>query len=324
MSTWTLRTTHRVAALLAALLLAATPDAARAFPDKPIRVIVPWGPGGTSDLSMRKIAEISARSLGQPIVVENKPGASGIIGMAEMVKTAPDGHTLALATGATVFIAPTVRAVPFDPMKDLTPIMNYSGSFHGIVVPAESPWQTIDQLLADAKSKPGVLTYATSGTYDGAHFAMLVISRLRDVKLQNVPFTGGATALTAVLGRHVSFGVLAGFAEQVQAGKLRLLALLDGERMPEFPAVPTLREAGIDWEYPSIMGIVAPPGLPAAVRQKLEASFTASARTEEFQQFMSKIQMPMRIVAGPAFEQTIRREFARYSNAANEFGIKQP
>ncbi len=218
----------------------------------------------------------------------------------------------------------TTKDMRFDPMKDLTPIMNYSGSFHGIVVPVDSPWRSVDELLADAKSKPGVITYATSGTYDGAHFAMLVISRLRDVKFQNVPFTGGATALTAVLGRHVSFGVLAGFSEQVLAGKLRLLALLDGERMPEFPAVPTLREIGIDWEYPSIMGIVAPPGLPPAVRAKLEATFTAAARTEEFTQFMTKIQMPMRVVAGQPFEETIRREFVRYGKAANEFGIKQP
>ncbi|MGE0719294.1 MAG: tripartite tricarboxylate transporter substrate binding protein, partial [Alphaproteobacteria bacterium] len=214
--------TSLIAALVGAALAFVQPAAA--FPDKPIRVIVPWGAGGTSDLSMRKIGEIAARSLGQPIVVENKPGASGVVGMAEMAKAAPDGHTLALATGATVFIAPNLRAVPFDPLKDLTPIINYSGSYHAIVVPADSPWKKLDDLLADAKAKPGVLTFATAGTFDGAHFAMLVISRLRELKFVHVPFQGGATAMTALLGRHVSFGGMSGFTEQVRAGQLRLLA----------------------------------------------------------------------------------------------------
>jgi tripartite-type tricarboxylate transporter receptor subunit TctC len=309
-------------ALAAAAFL--TPMAAgAAWPEKTIRIIVPWGAGGTSDLSMRKLAEITARSLGQPIVVENKPGASGTIGMAEMAKAPADGYTLALATGATVFIAPNLRATPFDPAKDITPIMNYSGSYHGIVVPADSPWKSVDDLLAEAKAKPGVLTYATSGTYDGAHFGMLVISRLKDVRFVHVPFTGGATAMTAVLGRHVSFAVQAGFSEQVKAGKLRLIGLLDGDRMAEFPEAPTLREIGIDWEYPSIMGIVGPARLPPAVRSRLETALLEAARTKEFQDYMQTIQMPMRLADSKEFEAVIQREFARYGKAAAEYGIKQ-
>ena len=312
----------RLSGLLALAMLALAQPAA-AFPDKPIRVIVPWGAGGTSDLSMRKIGEIAARSLGQPVVIENKPGASGVIGMAEMAKAAPDGHTLALATGATVFIAPNLRAVPFDPQKDLTPVINYSGSYHGIVVPAESPWKSLDDLLADAKAKPGVLTFATAGTYDGAHFAMLVISRLKDLKFVHVPFQGGPTAMTALLGRHVSFGGMSGFAEQVRAGKLRLLALFDGDRMPEFPEVPTLREAGVDWEYPSIMGIVGPAGLAPAARARLEKVFSDAANTEEFKAYMATIQMPMRVMSGKEFEEMLQRELMRYRQAAVDYGIKQ-
>lgn len=315
----------RLSRLLATGLLALLPIAApaAAFPDKPIRVIVPWGAGGTSDLSMRKIGEIAARSLGQPLVVENKPGASGVIGMAEMAKAAPDGYTIALATGGTVFIAPNLRQVPFDPLKDLTPIINYSGSFHGVVVPADSPWKTLDDLLADAKSKPGVLTFATAGTFDGAHFAMLVVSRLKGLRFVHVPFQGGATAMTALLGQHVSFGVISGFTEQVRAGKLRLLALLDGDRMPEFPNVPTLREAGIDWEYPSIMGIVGPANLAPAVRAKLEKVFTDATSTEEFRAYMTTIQMPMRVMSGKVFEEMLRRESARHRQAAVDYGIRQ-
>ncbi|BBK42963.1 hypothetical protein STVA_29830 [Allostella vacuolata] len=314
---------RRLALGLAGLLLLALAPPVQAFPDKPIRVIVPWGAGGTSDLSMRKIGEIAGRGLGQPVVIENKPGASGVVGMAEMARAAPDGHTLALATGATVFIAPNLRTVPFDPLKDLTPIMNYSGSYHGVVVPAAAPWTTLDELLADARAKPGTLTFGTAGTYDGAHFAMLVISRLKDLKFVHVPFQGSATATTAVLGRHVSFGVLSGFAEQVRAGQFRLLALLDGDRMPEFPEVPTLREAGVDWEYPSIMGIVGPAGLAPAARERLEKAFTEAAATEEFRSYMATIQMPMRVMDGKAFDGMLRRESARYKQAAVEYGIRQ-
>ncbi len=309
------------AALGVALLAQGQPAAA--FPDKPIRVIVPWGAGGTSDLSMRKIAEIAARGLGQPVVVENKPGASGVVGMAEMAKATPDGHTIALATGATVFIAPNLRQVPFDPVKDLTPIINYSGSYHGIVVPAASPWKTLADLLADAKAKPGVLTFATAGTFDGGHFAMLVLSRMQDLKFVHVPFQGSATAMTAMLGQHVSFGVISGFTEQVRAGQLRLLALLDGDRMEEFPDVPTLREAGIDWEYPSIMGVVGPAGLAPAARARLEKALGEAAATEEFRAYMRTIQMPMRMMDGKAFEAMLGRELQRYRKAAVDYGIRQ-
>lgn len=310
--------------LIATALALSVPATARAeFPDRPIRIIVPWAAGGTSDLSVRKLAEITAREFKQPVVVENKPGATGVVGMVEMVRAPADGYTLALATGATVFIAPNLRAVPFDPLKDITPILNYSGSFHGVVVPADAPWRSLADILADAKSKPGTLTYATSGTYDGAHFAMLVIGQLKGVKLTNVPFSGGAPAMTAVLGKHVSFAVQAGFSEQVKAGKLRLVALLDGERMPEFPEAPTLREVDIDWEYPSIMGLVAPAGLDPAVRSKLEKAFIGAANTTEFKDYMTTIQMPMRIVDGAAFEGQIRREFVKYGKAATEYGIKQ-
>jgi tripartite-type tricarboxylate transporter receptor subunit TctC len=308
---------------LAAVGLLTPVAAGAAWPEKTIRIIVPWGAGGTSDLSMRKLAEITARSLGQTIVVENKPGASGTIGMAEMAKAPADGYTLALATGATVFIAPNLRPTPFDPAKDITPIMNYSGSYHGIVVPADSPWKSVDDLLAEAKAKPGVLTYATSGTYDGAHFGMLVVSRLKDVKLVHVPFTGGATAMAAVLGRHVSFAVQAGFSEQVKAGKLRLIGLLDGDRMADFPEAPTLREIGIDWEYPSIMGVVGPARLPPAVRSRIETALLEAARAKEFQDYMQSIQMPMRLADSKEFEAVIQREFARYGRAAEEYGIKQ-
>ena len=297
-------------------------SAARAdYPEKPVRVIVPWAAGGTSDLSMRKLAELVSRKLGQPFVVENKPGATGVTGLSELAGSAPDGYTLALATGATVFIAPNVRQVAFDPLSDLTPIMNYSGSYHAVVVRSEAPWKTLDELLAVAKEAPNTVTYATSGSYDGAHFSMLVASELSGAAFVNVPFSGSATAMTALLGGHVAFGVMSGFSSQVNAGKLRLLALLDGDRMPEFPDVPTLKEDGIDWEYPSIMGVVGPKAMPDDLRGKLEETFLEAAGSTEFQDYMVTIQMPMRIQDGATFTGVIERESARYKKAAEDLGI---
>ena len=303
------------------MLAAAIPAHAQQYPEKPIRVIVPWAAGGTSDLSMRKLAELVSRELGQPLVVENKPGATGVSGLTELAASAPDGYTLALATGATVFIAPNVREIAFNPLTDLTPIINYSGSYHGVLVRDESPWQTLDDLLAAAKETPKAITYATSGSYDGAHFSMLVAGKLTDTEFVNVPFSGSATAMTALLGGHVAFGVMSGFAPQVGSENLRLLALLDGDRMQEFPDVPTLREAGIDWEYPSIMGVVGPKGLPEDILSTLEGTFLAAAGSAEFQEYMATIQMPTRIQDGAAFTDVIERESARYAQAAQEYGI---
>lgn len=307
-----------------ALAVAAAPLGgafAQDFPQKPIHVIVPWAPGGTTDLSVRKLAEVAEGILGQPVVVENRPGGTGSNGTDAVVNSAKDGYTLASVTAAPIMIVPVTRKVAYDPLTDLVPIMNYSGSFHAIVVPADSPYQSLEDLVAFGKESPGVATFATSGVHDGSHFSVLYVEDESGAKFTNVPFNGGATAIAAVLGKHVSFGALAGWADYVRSGQLRALAVLDGFRDPTFPDVPTLRELGYDWEYSSIMGLMAPEGTPEAVVGTLETAFVEAADTQEFKDFLASINLPERYMDRAEFTDMLQRSLPFYREMATELGI---
>jgi tripartite-type tricarboxylate transporter receptor subunit TctC len=318
---------RRAFSILALALTASVATAgsvlAQDFPTKPIRIVVPWAPGGTTDLSCRKLAQIAEGILGQPIVVENRPGATGTNGIDDVVRSPADGYMLASVTAAPIMIVPVTRDIGYDPLTDLVPIMNYSGSFHGIVVPAESPWQSFEELVAFGKDNQGVATYATSGTYDGSHFSVLYVEDQSGAKFTNVPFTGGATAIAAVLGRHVSFGVLAGWADHVRNGDLRLLGVVDGFRDPTFPDAPTLREMGYDWEYSSIMGLMAPAGTPEDVVQKLETAFIEAAETAEFKGFLASINLPERYMDRAEMGAMLQRSLPFYAEMVEQLGIKQ-
>lgn len=308
---------------LAAMAASLGATSAQDFPQKPIHIIVPWAPGGTTDLSARKLSEIAEGILGQPVVVENRPGGTGTNGIDGVVNSTPDGYTLASVTAAPIMIVPVTRKVAYDPLTDLVPIMNYSGSFHAIVVPSEAPYQTLDDLVAFGKENPGVSTFATSGVHDGAHFSVLYVEDKSGAKFTNVPFNGGATAIAAVLGRHVSFGALAGWADYVRSGQLRALAVMDGFRDPNFPDVPTLRELGYDWEYSSIMGLMAPKGTPDEVVGTLEAAFIQAAETEEFKEFLAGINLPERMMDRAEFSAMLNRSLPFYRKMATELGIGQ-
>ena len=313
-----------IAAFVAAGLVAGSPVYAD-YPTKTIKIIVPWGPGGTTDLSCRKLASIAEKALGQSIVVENKPGATGSNGTTEVVRSKPDGYTILSVTAAPIMIVPNTRDVAYDPLKDLKPIMNYSGSFHGIVVPAESQWKTFEELVnfGKEKKKQGLATYATAGTYDGSHFSMIFVEQQSGAKFTLVPFIGGATARAAVMGRHVSFAVVAGWADHVKAGDLRLLGVVDGMRDPNFSYAPTLREMGYDWEYSSIMGFMAPAGVPDDIVAKLEKTFLDGAATKEFQDFMKSINMPMRVMNTKEFGKLLNSSIPFYGEMAKKLGLKK-
>jgi tripartite-type tricarboxylate transporter receptor subunit TctC len=303
--------------------IAITNSASAEYPTKPIKIIIPWGPGGTTDLSCRKLSLIAEKALGQPLVVTNKPGATGTNGTNEVVHSKPDGYTIACVTAAPIMIVPNIRNIKYDPIKDLRSIMNYSGSYHGVVVPHEAQWKSFEELIEFGKKKPGLATYATAGTYDGSHFSMIYVEDKSGAKFTHVPFIGGATARAAVMGRHVSFAVVAGWADHVKNGDLRLLAVVDGNRDPNFSYAPTLREGGYDWEYSSIMGFMAPTKTPDEVVSKLEKTFLEASATKEFQDFMKSINMPMRVLNAKEFGQLINSTVPFYGEMAKKLGIKQ-
>ncbi|TQS70743.1 tripartite tricarboxylate transporter substrate binding protein [Rhodobacteraceae bacterium] len=306
-------------ALLAGLAI--TPLAAVAqqeYPTRPITLVVPYGAGGTTDISARQMATMAEKILGQPIVVENQPGASGTNAMRSVASAEPDGYTLIATTSSPSFVTPALRDVGYDPQADFIPILNYSGPFHGVVVPANSPYDTLDALIEGAKS--GAVTYGTAGAMGGAHLAFASVAKDTGAMLQHVPFDGASKATAAVLGGHVDAALVPAYRDLVQDGQLRLLGVLDGTNDPDFPDAPTLKEAGLAVEFPSIVGIMAPAGTDPAIIAKLESAFTEVASSDDFETFMTDLGQPVRIMSGKDLAATIQENLAAYREIAKDLG----
>ena len=277
---------------LGAVLLLATPAVAEDFPTRPITLIVPWPAGGSSDLTLRALAALAARHLGQPIVIDNKAGASGTAGPAVMAASAkPDGYTVAQIP-ATVFRVPHMVKTTFDPTKDFTYILNVTGYTFGVVVKADAPWKTFPELLADAKANPGKISYGTSGAGTTLHITMEQIALKQGIKLTHVPFKGGAETNAAVLGGHVSaVADSTGWGALVDAGELRLLVTWGTERTKRWPNVPTLKEIGVDVVSNSPFGIAGPKGMDPKVVKVLHDAFKKALEEPAYVETMKRFDM---------------------------------
>jgi tripartite-type tricarboxylate transporter receptor subunit TctC len=261
------------AAAAAALLVVAWGTVpAQQFPAKPVTLICPWPAGGGTDLHLRKLAEIAAKHLGQPVIVENRPGGSGMNGPANMAKTAkPDGYTIS-QLAITAFRVPHMQKVDWDPLADFSYIIGVSGYTFGIVVKSDSPFKTFQDLINYAKANPGKLSYGTPGTGTSLHLAMEEIGAKAGVQFLHVPFKGQADSAQALMGGHIMAQVdSTGWGRQVDAGTFRLLATL-GDRRTRWNA-PTVQELGIDTVSNSPYGLVGPKGMPQPVVRRLHDAF---------------------------------------------------
>lgn len=244
------------------------------FPDKAIRLIVPWAAGGTTDIQMRVLAEQAARRLGQPVVVENKGGAGGILGAQQMLNERPDGYVLTQMP-ISVFRHPQMaqRAL-FNPLEDFSYVIHLTGYLFGVVVRADAPWQTFAEFLDHAKANPGRINYGTPGVGTSLHITMEQIAGTRGIEWTHVPFRGFSENVTSLLsGQTHALADSSGWSEMVQAGRLRLLVTWAGERAKRFPQTPTLRESGIDIVSASPYGLAGPKGMSADVVRVLHDAF---------------------------------------------------
>jgi tripartite-type tricarboxylate transporter receptor subunit TctC len=281
---------RRILALAGGLLLAAAAQAQQ-FPSKPITLIVPWPAGGSTDIYFRRLGEITARRLGQPLVIENRPGGSGMNGPATMAKTAkPDGYTISqLAISA--FRMPHMQKVDWDPITDFTYIIGLAGYTFGIVVKADSPFKSFQDLLDYARANPGRLSYATPGTGTSLHLAMEEIAAKAGVQFLHVPFKGYADGAIALMGGHVMVQVdSTGWAKQVDAGAQRLLATL-GDKRTRWNA-PTVKELGVDTVSNSPFGLVGPKGMPRDVVKVLHDAFKNSLDDPEYLKMLVQLDQP--------------------------------
>ena len=284
------RTLARAAGLAAGLLLALAAQAQQ-FPSKPVSLIVPWPAGGSTDLYFRKLGEVTARHLGQPLVIENRPGGSGMNGPATMTKTAkPDGYTISqLAISA--FRVPHMQKVDWDPINDFTYIIGLAGYTFGIVVRADSPFKTFNDLITYARANPGKLSYATPGTGTSLHLAMEEVAVKAGVQFLHVPFKGYADGAIALMGGHVMVQVdSTGWAKQVDAGAQRLLATL-GDKRTRWNA-PTVKELGVDTVSNSPFGLVGPKGMPREVVKVLHDAFKKSLDDPEYLKVLAQLDQP--------------------------------
>jgi len=266
--------TFAVALIAAALTALIGVAVAQEYPAKPITLVVPWPAGGSTDIVMRAIADVASKSLGQPIVVDNKAGGSGTVGPATMAATAkPDGYTISQVP-TTIFRMPMMQQAFWDPIKDFSYIIHLSGYTYGVTINAESQLKSWKDVVDFAKQNPGKVTYATPGAGTTLHIGMEQIAQLEGIKLTQVPFKGGAETNAAVLGNHTVLQAdSTGWRPLVDAGKLRLLMVWTSQRSPNFPGVPTLRELGYPLAVESPFGIAGPKGMDPKIIAKLHDAF---------------------------------------------------
>jgi tripartite-type tricarboxylate transporter receptor subunit TctC len=246
---------------LLATLLTGTQAWSQGYPERPITLIVPWTAGGSTDISLRVLAEVLGKQMGTRIVVENKPGAGGTIGPAALINARPDGYTIAQVP-ITVMRYPHMQKVNWDTFKDFTWIIGITGYTFGVVVRADSPWKTWKEFVAYAKANPEKITYGTPGQGTSLHMTMEEIAARDGIKWTPVPFKGNADATAALLGGHITASADSfGWAEHIQSGRFRLLVTWGAERTKRWPDVPTLKELGYKIVSNSPYGIAGPRGM---------------------------------------------------------------
>ena len=293
-----LLTGRRAALSLAAAAALARPALAQ-LPSRPVRMIVPWPPGGTTDVQMRVLCDGAATRIGQPVVVENKSGASGILGAQALLNERPDGTALSQMP-VSVFRYPVMaQRAPFDPMTDFTWVIHLTGYLFGVVVRADAPWKTFPEFLDDAKRRKGEITYGTPGVGTSLHITMERIAAERDIDWVHVPFRGFADNMQSLLsGQTDALTDSSGWAELVQSGRLRLLVTWAEERAKRFPEVPTLREVGIDIVSASPYGIAGPKGMDPGLVRALHDAFREALYDPQHLAILERFDMPV-IYKGP-------------------------
>ncbi|TDH62229.1 tripartite tricarboxylate transporter substrate binding protein [Dankookia rubra] len=312
-------------ALLGACLapLAAPARGEARFPDRPLRVFVPWTPGGATDIQMRSACELASRHLGQPIVVENRPGASGSLGAVALKDAKPDGYTLSQMPNS-VFRMPAMQQRPqWDPLRDFTWIIRLVGYMGGVVVRPDAPWQTLPELIAFARANPGKISYGTPGA-NTTEVQMQRLAKLAGIDWVPVAFRGAAPNLQALLSGDIHFSAeTSALFDMALEGRFRPLAVWMSERVARFPAVPTFRELGWDVLGESTYGIAGPRGMDPAVVRTIHDAFRLAVHDPAHLAVLARFDMPVRYLGTEDFarEAVALAEEAR--RIVQELGLKQ-
>jgi tripartite-type tricarboxylate transporter receptor subunit TctC len=308
-----------------ALALLVFPALAQTYPTKPVRIIVPFAPGGGSDFIARFMAQRLTESFGSQVIVENKPGAGGVLGIELGVKAPADGYTLTLIASSYT-VNPSVYKLNFDPVADITPIIQLSQGPLLVVVNPALPVKTIKDLIALAKSKPGDVTFASSGQGSVIHLATELFGSMAKVKMNHIPYKGTGPALTDTLAgqTNVFFSSTANAMPHVKAGKLRAVAVTTAKRIPALPDVPTVAESGVPG-YDVVLwhGLIGPKGLPRAVVDRVNGDVTKSLKLKETAEQLQNDGVAPAGGTPEQFAATIKKEIGVWKKVAADAGVKQ-
>ena len=311
-----------VLALLAAPLIAL----AQPYPSKPVRLIVPYPPGGGLDLFARPLAQKVTELIAQPVIVENKPGASGVVGAAYVAQQPPDGYTLLLAA-ASQYLQPFVsKNVPFDNARDFTPIISAVNYHNVVVVHPELPIKSVKELVDYAKSNPGKLAYVTAGQNTSQHLAALLMGHMTGIELLHVSYKGGSPALNDLLGGRVQMGILvqSTVMPHIKSGKLRPIAVVEADRAKSLPEVPTVAQSGLaGYAIPeSWLGILGPAKLPGEVVSRFHQAASKAIADPEVKARVEGLGYEITGSTPAEFQKQIDRTVEIYRRIVTTAGVK--
>jgi len=310
----------------AAMTLAAAVSIAQSYPAKPVRLVVPFPPGGPADSVARILAQKLTDALGQNVVVDNRAGATGTIGAGIVAKSPPDGYTLLLGTSNELAMSPGLfEKLPYEPTRDFTPLSNVINFPNILVVNPHLPARSVAELVALARAKPGQLSFATSGIGSTNHLTGVVFQEIEKVKINYVPYKGGGPAVTDLMGGHVDtmFATMPSVVPYVKSNKLKALVLTDNKRWTALPEVPSAKEAGvpglivITWN-----GVLAPAGLPDAIVARLNTDIVTVANSTDMKERMRAQAAEIGTTSPEEFAAMLRNDYAKWSKVIKQAGLR--
>ena len=293
------------------------------FPTKPITYISPFSAGSPPDLAMRLISKEAEKFLGQPIIVVNRLGVVGTIGVAAVAAAIPNGYTIGYAPHSAVFVIPHLQKLSYHPVADLKMIMQFGSLNTGVIINAESPLKSFKDIITFARENPGKLTYGTGGTNSLQSVIMEEIAKREKVQFMHIPFKSTLEAQTALLGGHILVAAGDFNYSFVESGKTRLVLLFREERSAEYPQTPILKDVGYDITVPAVLNVAGPKGLPDEIVRKLEDAFTRATKEPAFVNGMKDLRLPIEYRNSRDLNAYVAHNYATYGRMLKDMALKE-
>ncbi len=317
----------KTACIIALSLAIATPSIAKAqnYPNRPIRMVVPFSPGGAADTPGRMLMYKLSEVLGQQVIVDNRPGAGGTIGAETVARATPDGYTLLLISNTHVISASLYKNLAYDAITDFSPVLQFGDAPNVLVVNPSLPAKSVQELIALAKANPGKIDYASSGNGSSQHLFAALFTSMAGINMFHIPYKGSARATTDLLAGEVKVGFpgIAGMMQYIKDGRLRALGVTSAKRSPELPDVPTIAEAGVPGYEASLwLGIIGPAGLPKDVIAKLNTAITGILKQPDLQASLHKVGTQIVYRTPEEFGKYMQAERQKWAKVVKEIGLK--